>query len=241
MDDERDEARCGPSRAVGAFALADTWIRDELSRSGQEARPATQFRSNELVIEGAPVGSRWGWPGSEPSRHRAGTDAIENVTWSEIGGIAPAPVAADAEPGPAGALPLTREHLETWIERLRASHPRAQPAPSLDRHRSHDNGGPARRIPDRDMVSVGRRVTVETPSGAIDPGATPRLTSVVGGHSRTLASSSEGASQPGSSRRTVVLSVILALSLIWMAFSLGLFSPRPIEIPTTLNTGSRIT
>jgi hypothetical protein len=92
-------------------------------------------------------------------------------------------------------------------------------------------------VPERDILFVGR-AAAPPPRGAAREGK-PRLASVM--NERPQSARWRTDPRSGSPQRTVVLSVVLALLLIWMAYANSLFSPPPIEVPTTLNSSTRIT
>lgn len=233
MNDEFDFTRAKHSRV--AFVdpgRADRPVGPDLREPDRHAFGPSLPRPNEIVIDATPVGASLGWPRIAGPTPSVGPGQLDDAKSSKTVG----PTRTEAR---AGSLSLTREHLETWIEQLRASHPDAETHHNRNDDPTVSRQGPPRRIPDRDIVVVGRRPMSEARLlDERDGGAKSRL--AFGATSRSRTPPIEGAWTPGSLARTVLLAIVLAFSLIWAAYSFGLFSPAPIEIPTTLNDRSAI-
>lgn len=194
--------------------------------------PGSTKAEPEAVVEAANPGSTWGWPQiagpSGPLQTEVERDRDETAA---------AP--ARKEAAEAGGVALTREHLEHWIDQLRASRPVAHAPGAAVREEGEPKGGPPRRVPAGDILFVGRRAA--GPSEGEDRAIAARFPSIRGDRSNVSAGFGESAWHPGSPRRIAVLSVVLAMMLIWAAHTNHLFPYPVIEVPTTLNNLSRIT
>jgi len=181
-----------------------------------------------------------GVPRSEGPRAVAAAPSREAED-AESAEASPERLPARSEPQAGGGLPLTREHLEGWIEQLRASRAGETGQTEAERDpRDLPGSGLRGRVPDRDVVFVGR-ASAGMAAGAGHRQEKSRLSALSGGRPQTSAEADPRRRRFGSAQRTVVLSLVLALLLIWMAASLNLGPFRGVEVPTTLNSLNRIT
>lgn len=235
MSDQEFPKGIGRDRPVAPDPVLPSleWVGTTQRGPSYRARAWLRPSPEQIVIDVAPIGSSWaGWRPVDDGL--SAVDAGPDPSRSENISGAAGRMLGSAEPA-GGAVSLTREHLEQWIERLRALQ-------AHDRSTGTAQIGPGRwphGIPQADIVEVGRRPTSSAKSngeGFEQDGPPAAALARVARKARA----GEGAWRPGSRQRVLVLTLILVASLIWTAQTLGRFAPRSIEVPSTLNDRFRI-
>jgi hypothetical protein len=238
---QRDVSKARVTRVVviDAEVPQDGWMGVDLPENLRTASSQPLTTADEIVIEAAPVGSSWGWPqiAAQP-QPTASADAAALPAPEQALALVES---ASARIGPSDEDgSLTKARLENWVHRLRTG--ASEPPRKTDPEQIEPSRRPPRRVPDSDIIVVGRAGPAENTADASAASSIDFAASLQGtGPDRSASNPSPSSWGAASSRRILLLAALLGLAVLGFSYGYGLFSPPAIEIQSTPNERSAIT